>query len=167
MELLFILLQHLTNRYFPSTIICRTFVRFAKNIIIERIDVLTSIEFRNNPMFLRNQFYGDGQLDIPKIKKQDIDIENISLIGYNQISPSINKYDDYVHFFIDDYKFESLWNDPEPRISKLSRCKGVLSPQFSTYYTMPQALQIFNTFRSRWCGAYFQSKGLNVIPTIS
>ena len=32
---------------------------------------------------------------------------------------------------------------------------------------MPQALQIFNTFRSRWCGAYFQSKGLNVIPTIS
>lgn len=128
---------------------------------------MTSVEFKSNPMFLRNQFHGEGQLDIPKIKRQDIDIENISLIGYNQISPSIEKYNDYVHFFIDDYRFESIWNDPEPRISKLNKCKGVLAPQFSTYYTMPQALQIFNTFRSRWCGAYFQSKGLKVIPTVS
>ena len=72
---------------------------------------MTSVEFKSNPMFLRNQFHGEGQLDIPKIKRQDIDIENISLIGYNQISPSIEKYNDYVHFFIDDYRFESIWND--------------------------------------------------------
>lgn len=60
-----------------------------------------------------------------------------------------------------------LWNNPEPRIEKLSQYKGVLSPSFSTYYTMPSAMQIFNTFRSRWCGAYLQSKGLKVIPTVS
>lgn len=128
---------------------------------------LTSEQIKNNPMFLRNQFKGEGQLDIPIIKKQDINIENISLIGYNQLSPNIEKYDDFVHFFIDDYRFEIMWNNPELRIAKLNKCKGVLSPQFSTYYTMPQPLQIYNTFRSRWCGAYFQSKGLKVIPTVS
>lgn len=128
---------------------------------------LTSEQIKNNPMFLRNQFKGEGQLDIPIIKKQDINIENISLIGYNQLSPNIEKYDDFVHFFIDDYRFEVMWNNPELRIAKLNKCKGVLSPQFSTYYTMPQQLQIYNTFRSRWCGAYFQSKGLKVIPTVS
>ena len=32
---------------------------------------------------------------------------------------------------------------------------------------MPVPLQIYNTFRSRWCGAYLQSKGFKVIPTVS
>ena len=73
----------------------------------------------------------------------------------------------FVHFFLDDYKFEVIWNDPEPRLEKLSQYRGVLSPQFSTYYTMPVRLQIYNTFRSRWCGAYLQSKGFKVIPTVS
>lgn len=67
---------------------------------------------------------------------------------------------------MDDYKFEVVWNDPEPRLEKLSQYKGVLSPQFSAYYTMPVSLQIYNTFRSRWCGAYLQSKGFTVIPTV-
>jgi hypothetical protein len=67
---------------------------------------------------------------------------------------------------LDDYKFEVVWNDPEPRLEKLSQYKGALSPQFSAYYTMPVSLQIYNTFRSRWCGAYLQSKGFTVIPTV-
>lgn len=70
-------------------------------------------------------------------------------------------------FFLDDYKFETVWNNPEPRLKKLSQYKAVLSPQFSTYYTMPVSMQIYNTFRSRWCGAYLQSKGITVIPAIS
>ena len=31
---------------------------------------------------------------------------------------------------------------------------------------MPLSVQIHNTFRSRWCGAYLQSKGFTVIPTV-
>lgn len=129
---------------------------------------MTSEEFRNNPLFLRNQFNGDGIFEMPFIKKQDIDIDSVSLIGYDKIkSDDKNGVNHYVHFFLDDYKFEVVWNDPEPRLEKLSKYKGVLSPQFSTYYTMPVPLQIYNTFRSRWCGAYIQSKGFKVIPTIS
>lgn len=31
---------------------------------------------------------------------------------------------------------------------------------------MPLMLQMYSTFKNRWCGAYWQSLGLNVIPTI-
>ena len=111
---------------------------------------MTSEEFRNNPLFLRNQFESDGNFDMPIIRKQYVDLSNVRLIGYDQTkrddTANTNKF---VHFFLDDYKFQVIWNDPQPRLQKLSQYKGVLSPQFSTYYTMPTTLQIYNTFRSR------------------
>ena len=32
---------------------------------------------------------------------------------------------------------------------------------------MPYTIQLYNTFRNRWCGAFFASKGIRVIPTVS
>lgn len=32
---------------------------------------------------------------------------------------------------------------------------------------MPLMLQMYSAFKNRWCGAYWQSLGLRVIPTIS
>lgn len=69
-------------------------------------------------------------------------------------------------FFLDDYKFEVLWKDPEPRVEKLREYRAIISPQFSMYTEMPVAVQIHQIFKSRWCGAYFQSKGLQVIPSL-
>lgn len=43
----------------------------------------------------------------------------------------------------------------------------MLSPDFSMYLEMNPTLQLYNTFRNRWCGAYFASKGIPVIPTVS
>lgn len=119
-------------------------------------------------MLLRNQFGTTGIFDLPVIKNQEVDLKNISLVGYDQTKvDDKNGQNSFVHFFLDDYKFGAIWNDPEPRIQKLRSYKGVLSPQFSTYYTMPNAMQIYNTFRSRWCGAYLQANGITVIPTVS
>ena len=69
---------------------------------------MTSEKFRTNPMFLRNHFPGDGVFEIPKIKKEEIDLENIGLIGYDRLSE--NKTNKIVHFFLDDYKFEAIWD---------------------------------------------------------
>lgn len=137
---------------------------FGKNIT-ERNDDLTSAEFRNNPLFLRNQFLSDGTFEIPKIKKEEIDLENVELVGYDKLSNSNS--DQIVHFFLDDYKFEVMWKDPSPRIERLKAHKAVLSPNFSVYTEMPVAMKIYNTFRSRWCGAFLQSNGIKVIPTLA
>ena len=126
---------------------------------------MTSEEFRNNPMFLRNQFETDGVFEMPKIRKDEISLENIALVGYDKLSD--NKTDRIVHFFLDDYKFEVMWNDPEPRIERLKKFKAVLAPNYSLYTEMPLSLKIYNTFKSRWCGAYLQSKGIKVIPTVA
>ena len=116
-------------------------------------------------MFLRNQFENDGIFEMPKIKKEEIDLENIELVGYDKLNSSHD--DQIVHFFLDDYKFEVMWKDPAPRIDKLKSHKAVLSPNFSVYTEMPVAMKIYNTFRSRWCGAYLQANGVKVIPTLA
>lgn len=126
---------------------------------------MTSEKFRTDPMFLRNQFKGDGVFEIPKIEKEEIQIEKIELIGYDKLNEK--ETDKIVHFFLDDYKFEAIWNNPEPRIEKLKKYKAVLSPNYSIYTEMPLSIKVYNTFRSRWCGAYLQAKGIKVIPTVA
>ena len=79
---------------------------------------MTSEEFRTNPLLLRNQFEGNGTFEIPVIQKEKVSLENLTLIGYDKINSG--KENQIVHFFLDDYKFEVLWNNPEPRIERLS-----------------------------------------------
>ena len=52
-------------------------------------------------------------------------------------------------------------------IEKLSRYRAVLSPDFSMYLEMAPVMQLYNVFRNRWCGAYWASKGIRVIPTVN
>lgn len=88
------------------------------------------------------------------------------LIGFNYAKTSKDKTAG-IHFFIDDYQFERVWNAPEKYIDILKEYDCVLSPDFSLYTEMPIPLKIWNTYRSRQIGAFYQSKGIKVIPTIS
>ena len=45
--------------------------------------------------------------------------------------------------------------------------RAVLSPDFSMYQEMNPTMQLYNTFRNRWCGAYWANNGIAVIPTVS
>ena len=72
-----------------------------------------------------------------------------------------------VHFFLDDYRFESVWTYPERALGVLSGWKVVLSPDFSLYRNYPLALQLESVYRNRWCQAYWSHHGLTVIPTVS
>jgi Domain of unknown function (DUF4417) len=72
-----------------------------------------------------------------------------------------------LHFFLDDYQFESVWTRPRQTFSSLTHFGAVLTPDFSLYRNYPFAVQLWNTYRNRWCGAYWQSRGLSVIPTVS
>jgi hypothetical protein len=71
------------------------------------------------------------------------------------------------HFFLADYRFESVWNHPKKALRSLRAFPLVLTPDFSLYRDWPLTLQLYNTYRNRWCGAYWQSEGLTVIPTLS
>jgi hypothetical protein len=75
--------------------------------------------------------------------------------------------DGAVHFFLDDYRFESCWSHPLKALRYLADFRTVLTPDFSLYADMPLAVQIWNTYRNRWLGCYWQSLGYSVIPTVS
>ena len=99
----------------------------------------TSSEMRLNPLFLRNEFEGAGRWGIPLVKKQQIDLSDVSLIAYSEIpsKKTGQSRKQGVHFFIDDYRFEGVYRQPERSLEKLSQYEFLLTPDYSTYAEMP------------------------------
>lgn len=114
------------------------------------------------------QFDGVGEYDIPEMYPVQIDnLADIPLQGFNFALKEKHPEKLGVHFFLHDYQFERVWNYPDRYISTLKKFAYVLSPQFSTYEDMPKITRIFNVYRNRWCGRYWQEWGIKVIPTFS
>lgn len=111
-------------------------------------------------------FDGVGPLDIPPIKPIDIDLTGAKAIGFNRAKTCKHPEDYILHFFIDDYQFERVWNHPDVYIPLLSKFKAVVAPDFSPYTDFPKVVQMFNHYRKHWCAAYWQECGIPVIPDI-
>ena len=130
---------------------------------------MKSYEFRNQEKFLRNGYKGEGRWALPKIKKQPVNLNNLQFLSFNNTryneQPMFRDF--AVHFFVDDKRFEVVYSQPERNLEKLKQYKVLLTPDFSLYAEMQPWRIIESTGKSRWCGAYWQSKGLTVIPTIS
>lgn len=88
------------------------------------------------------------------------------LIGFNYAKTS-EKKNVGIHFYLDDYQFERVWNYPEKYVEMFQRYDCILSPDFSLYMDMPVPMKVWNVYRSRLIGAYYQSYGIPVIPTLS
>ena len=87
-------------------------------------------------------FQGAGEYDIPIIEPTKITENNF--IGFNEVLSS-KQNNCGVHFFLEDYQFQRLWNTPDRYIEKLQNFNCVLSPDFSLYTDYPTALQIIIT----------------------
>ena len=127
--------------------------------------------YRTSQIMLRNRFPGDGRWNIPiipKFQEKPGDFDELLLIGFDKASADERKHNDrMVHFFLYDYRFERVWEKPDTVLDKLRPYRAVLSPDFSMYLEMTPVLQLYNVFRNRWCGAYWASQGLRVIPTVN
>lgn len=106
-------------------------------------------------------FVSSNSYGIPDIKPDEFDVKE--LIPYRVDS----NRNGTAHFFLDDYRFERCWKNADSQIEELKKYNGVFSPDFSMYTNYPTAFQIWQVYRNRWCAAYWQSKGIKVIPTIS
>ena len=127
--------------------------------------------YRTSQTLLRNQFPGKGKWEIPIIPRFEPhlgDFDDLLLIGFDKTHlEDRNHLDRMVHFFLYDYRFERVWKNPDSDIEKLARYRAVFSPDFSMYLEMAPVMQLYNVFRNRWCGAYWASKGIRVIPTVN
>lgn len=110
-------------------------------------------------------FDGAGVYGIPPLKPTRY--KPSEFVPFNYAASSTNRAAKSVHFYLDDYQFTRLWTNIDKYVPMLSEFKQVLSPDFSTFTDFPLAMQIYNHYRKHWVGAYLQSKGVDVIPTIS
>lgn len=116
----------------------------------------------------RQLFPSDNPLGIPTIKHTSLSKLPRWLAPYRTRIRSVNNLDDgAVHFFLDDYRFETVWARPYKAMEALRPYSTALTPDFSLYADYPRTVQMWNTYRSRWCGAFWQEQGLTVIPTVS
>lgn len=107
----------------------------------------------------------DGLYDIPTLEK--VIHTPKQLMGFNYCKSTPPQDGVGVHFFLDDYQFERIWNNPVDYCTMLSDYDCVLTPDFSLYTNMPIAMMIWNTYRSRLIGQMMQDYGCTVIPTVS
>lgn len=106
----------------------------------------------------------EGYYQMPIIKSESHIPQG--LMGFNYALTSQDKSKG-IHFYVDDYQFERIWNDPHKYIDVLREYDCVLTPDFSLYMDMPMSMKIWNTFRSRLIGQIMQDAGMTVIPTVS
>ena len=111
--------------------------------------------------------YASGnQWGIPDLPQATVVPER--LVAYNdRHACDTSKPGDAVHFFLDDYRFETVWSKPQRPLSRLQRVGVALTPDFSLWHEMPLAMQLWQVYRSRWCGLWMNSHGVQVIPTVS
>ena len=117
--------------------------------------------------FLRNEYTYAGKWNIPIVKSQPL-CSDVKLIACSDTKSQETKYRGCgVHFFVDDYRFEHIYDHPEKTFARYSQYKFLLTPDYSLYADMPLWRQLENVAKNRWCGAYWQAQGLTVYPTVS
>lgn len=129
---------------------------------------MRSKDYRRSKLFLRNGFATAGEWGFPLIRKQELDLSSVELIACSDTSEHDTKnLQKGVHFLVDDYRFESTYNRPEKTLERYRIYRFLLTPDFSLYAEMNPWRQIESVGKSRWVGAFWQSQGCIVVPTVS
>lgn len=126
----------------------------------------TRFAVRNILNLEKGQFEGTGKYDMPVLEPVTELPEIKEWISFNYVLTDNNPEGKAVHFFIDDYQFERVFNQPEKYVDKLRQYVCVATPDFSPYGDMPLIAQMWNHYRKQWVGAWLQAHGVTVIPTV-
>lgn len=106
----------------------------------------------------------EGKFDIPFITPETY--EPTLFIPFHQ-APAYNRFEFGVHFFISDYRFQAMWKQRERYRTMLTEFRAVTTPEFSVYVDWPVMVQMWNHYRKHLLGAWMQSIGCKVYPTIT
>ena len=79
-------------------------------------------------------------------------------------------YDAFVHFYIDDQKFDGkrdgIWQKPQESLEIIRHFSGIISPDFSTNADFPDPLKRYNTYRMRAFGYWISTHNIPVINNV-
>lgn len=72
----------------------------------------------------------------------------------------------FVHFFIEDEKFECIRKSPKRYTAMLKSADFIIAPDFSTYRNYPFPVLVKYAFDNLLLGCYFEREGIAVVPNI-
>jgi len=127
---------------------------------------MTYREKRNSYLYqIFSEFKTTGEYEMPVVKTTlNADIKNLLPFNYWKTCPSPKDY--YLCFYIDDYQFERIWNEPLKWLEVFKRFKGLIAPDFSLYRDLPTPINIYNCWRNKVLTAFYQKNGIEVIPNV-
>ncbi len=106
----------------------------------------------------------EGAFDMPVLHATDQLPRN--LVGFHLANGYKAPQNSWFHFYIDDYRFERLWNRPARYLPLLQKFEGGIGTDFSIYLDMPRSQQIWNCWRNRVITHWMQTNGITVIPNV-
>lgn len=104
-----------------------------------------------------------GLWDMPVL--EPVDVCPGDMTGFNY-AMTASRTASCVHFFVDDYQFERCWRRPDAYTARLGQFQAAATPDFSLYRDMPLPMQMWNVYRSRTLGHYWQQNGVTIVPTL-
>ena len=111
-----------------------------------------------------------GRYGIPVIQPNVVNLSDYTWTDFRQIGFHRRHGEDLkkigAHFFIQDYRFYSVYSQLTRYADMLCKLGVVCSPDFSEYTDYPDALNIWSHYRKHAVAAFWQRNGVNVIPTI-
>ena len=111
---------------------------------------------------IKNAFFSP-EYEFPQIKKTYF--KPTKAIPFDKALKS-KECDQWIHFYIHDYCFERVWNNPSKYLDLFKRFEGVITPDFSLYRNLPLVMQMWNTYRDRAIAYWLQNNGVNIVPNI-
>lgn len=115
----------------------------------------------------RELFPSNNEWGIPTLAPEPLSVRPPWLVPYGTRVRSKRPIEGAVHFFLDDFRFERTWSRAYEALESVTPFPIALTPDFSLYSDWPLVAQLWNTYRNRWVGCYWQRQGLRVIPTLS
>lgn len=104
-----------------------------------------------------SQFPRIYPVELPEMSR----IEAFTRLRADALSPKTA-----IHGWVDDYKLVPVRQTPGRYLTKFANYAAVVTPDFSLLRGMPRHERIKAVWDSRAVGAFFQSRGLTVIPNI-
>lgn len=105
-------------------------------------------------------FESNNQYDIPTLIVQETARLNLPFVAYGSEKRKGNTGIGTYHFYVDDYRFQKIWDEPETLIQ--SGCQSVAEPNISLFDTTPIAYGLHLIYKKRWLARYMQTFNIKV-----
>jgi len=104
-------------------------------------------------------------LEVPILMEgRQADFIDLPVRGWGSVSRQ-TKFQGTWHFYVDDYKFSTLWKKPDTILN--TKAINFVEPNFSTDEQMPYSVVLYRIYQKRWMARYWQEKGLGCFVDLS